>query len=209
MAHTGPANLSRRNFLRSAVALAGASILSLDGLPGAEADAPAAAGAPATSLSFWAPRFVNPALIVPGGGLSTEPVSVCIHNHFVPGNTSGLFDVIQAHYAADGPSGTFDAPVFVWVANPPPKGSTFQMPVAAAYGIAFSVQLYQPQGATESYYLSIAPGRSTAKLHAGTYVLATGNPNWSQYRVVDDVVLGPGNGPAPFEYVLLTVTPTG
>jgi len=216
-----PAFIDRRQFLKSAVVLAG--VAALDFRLQTRGAAAANTAPSATTLSYWsAGRFLDPSKIGSGDwSLAQTGVHVRIHDHFMPDDgraslLSGCIPVFAVPAAGAIPpapsSGALNLlPFYAWTASTAaPHSSYFYMPVATAKGLAFDVEMSATPATLESYYLSLGSGLQTAKLRAGTYAVATGSPNWRANSLVtkngESLIAAAGGRPADFEYLLITIT---
>lgn len=206
MTQIEPTTLRRRDFLRAAALLAGATTLGLETY-GHAAPATDKAARPATSLAFWdGVRFRSPVASAEDHTqrLSEAGARITLYGHHRPNPSArATLRAVIAHFAVPMNGRIEDVPFHAWASIPHHDShqSVFTMPVDRTRGLHFTAAL--DTGAERH----ILDGPS---LRAGTYLLAVGGPNLSGCRldtarrvVVRRTLSGPQ--PVAFEYLLLKV----
>ena len=190
-------SIARRDFLRGAATLAGASVLG----PSAVARAlfPVQAS---VALFYWDGERLLPADRLPGGDPGIDRVRLTIGGH---GDASDL-QALNAIFPVLTSAGLRAFPYHAWVAGG--SRSRFTMPVDEDGNVTLRVELSGKQATAGDLRLNVG-GRSGPKLREGVYVLVSGDVDLGGFVLDpkdDDSPLVDRNGLlAPFGYLTLAI----
>lgn len=170
-------SIARRQFLRGAAGLVGATVVGSSSavaqvIGGGVTGAKPITISPSYSVGYWDGLTFTDATSLAQGDPTLQSVHLTLKGF---GDASGLISV-DAMFPV---SASIRAPFQAWKAGPSGcKEVMFTMPVDAS-GITFNLQLPNAEMGTTSA-LTLRPGSDRgAKLRAGIYVIVPGAPNWS------------------------------
>ncbi len=200
--------MDRRDVLRGAAAVAATAVVGLS-RGSADAATPSVSKS-ATTIAYWnGASFVNPASVAPadpsvfGKGARITVIGYSNPNPSSPPNLKAL----KARFAIQTTNGTQDVPFLSWVSFPYSiRRSKFKMPVAPVQGLVFSVD--SAANGDEYYYLSLNASAGSVGLRTGTYIIASGSPDWTSCHITKKngvPVVMRGKLAANFEYLPIMI----
>jgi len=201
MAFTKNRSFARRDFLRGAAGLVGASVVGLPGLAEAQTTIGGIISAQPVSVAYWDGVAWVLATSLPKGDASLQTVAIGLHGY-------GSGTSIRSIDAYPG-----KIPFSAWSAAPQGCPATqYGAPVGPG-GVLLSVNI-QSGPKTVPIPILFTPGSGTGpKLREGVYALALGKVDWIAYGYAPSTDHSPlvdaSGNPATFQHVIMTVTRTG
>ncbi len=196
MSNSKESSIPRRDVLRGAMGVVGASVL---GVPAAAFGQGIGTSKKPVSVAFWDGIVLVSADKLSSGDVSLENVRISLSGH-------GAVSSIQAIDAMMPVQGASPIAFHAWTA--PPAGgsrSTFMSPVDSKGMVTLSVQL----SSKVSVAARLSVGKDAAfKLREGIYVLAAGDVNWGQFNFTPNAAepLVPHLPVATPQYVVIRVS---